>query len=111
MRKFIFLFSFLMLMACGSVNSLLTIGKNGLMLLKMNGYYTSLQFDSMCLADTLPTDLMKWDSILLKDHETSSKTVLHYLHVDKDSTEVLYKVEITDYSDSIKITKREIVKQ
>ena len=110
MKKLIFLFSLIFLLACGSTNTLYNNAKGDVMLIGMDGYFTALQFDSMCVADTLPTDLVKWDSILLKDHETGSKTILHYLYVDKDSTEVLYKVEIINNKDSIKITKRLIEK-
>jgi hypothetical protein len=67
----------------------------------MNGKYSVAQFDSMCIADTLPRNLDDWENIGLKDYETKEKTMLF----SANKKNVIYKVEkICD--DSVKIIKR-----
>ena len=67
----------------------------------MNGKYSIAQFDSMCVADTLPNDLSKWMNLGVKDYETSEKVSLYSVY----KKNVVYKVEDTK-DDSVKITKR-----
>ena len=75
------------------------------MVRSMNGNYSIGQFDSMCIADTLPVFLSEWESIYLKDFETSENICI-YTITRKNNT---YKVEkIND--DSVKIIKRSIIK-
>lgn len=67
----------------------------------MNGKYSMKQFDSMCVADTLPKDLSKWIKFGAKDYETSER-ILFYSVYKKNC---VYKVEDTK-DDSVRITKR-----
>lgn len=67
----------------------------------MNGKYSIAQFDSMCVADTLPNDLSKWMVLYLKEYETGEKVSLHAIY----KKNVVYRVEDTK-DDSVKITKR-----
>jgi hypothetical protein len=67
----------------------------------MNGKYSIAQFDSMCVADTLPNDLSKWITMGVKDYETGEKVSLYSVY----KKNVVYRVEDTK-DDSVKIIKR-----
>lgn len=78
------------------------------MLRMMNGKYSIEQFDSMCIADTIPNSLSLWEQVPLLEYETKNKVVLHLYMKELGKTESVYKVEkISD--DSVKILKRIIV--
>ena len=67
----------------------------------MNGKYSIAQFDSMCIADTLPNNLSEWIVLYTKDYETGEKIKLYSTYKNN----VVYKVENAN-DDSIKIIKR-----
>jgi hypothetical protein len=73
------------------------------MLRTMNGKYSYAQFDSMCVADTLPRCLCEWECLALKEHE-SGKIIALYGMMKNATT---YRVEETE-DDSVKIVKREV---
>ena len=64
------------------------------------------QFDSVCLADTLPNDLTKWKRMLFRDFE-SRKGENIYLFIKKlGKGEKIYRVE--KIGSNFRITKREV---
>jgi hypothetical protein len=69
----------------------------------MKGVYSKAQFDSMCIADTLPINLLEWEMMWLKEYETGSEVMLYSIY----KKNVVYRVEKTA-NDSIKITKRQV---
>ena len=69
----------------------------------MKGVYSKAQFDSMCVADTLPLNLFEWEMMWLKEYETGSEVTLYSIY----KKNVVYRVEKTA-NDSIKITKRQV---
>ena len=77
------------------------------MFVPMKGKYSIEQFDSMCIADTLPRDLSEWQFIGYRDYEDRSKICLYLLLKENGKYETMYRVEgIID--DSVKIIKRVI---
>ena len=63
------------------------------------------QFDSLCIADTLPRKLGYWDFLGLKNYEDNQRVTL-FSYMKKDGT--VYRVEET-MDDSVKIRKRMII--
>lgn len=80
-------------------------GMGDIMMSVMKGKYSLEQFDSMCVADTIPNNLNEWQFIGLKDYETANRVSLFYYVKSKEAYEAVYKVEET-MVDSIKINKR-----
>jgi len=71
----------------------------------LNKKISMAQFDSLCVADTLPRNLGYWRFLDLKDYEDNKRVTL-FSYMKKDGT--VYRVEET-MDDSVKITKRKIV--
>jgi adenylate kinase family enzyme len=63
------------------------------------------QFDSLCIADTLPRKLAYWNFLGLKNYEDNERVLL-FSYMKKDGT--IYRVEET-MDDSVKIRKRMII--
>ncbi len=82
--------------------------KGDTMLKTMNGKYSNEQFDSMCVADTLPRSILSWKYIDFKDYETNEKIGIYFFIKERGKTESVYKVEKIN-NDSVKIIKRIIV--
>jgi hypothetical protein len=104
MKKLFYLVFFTFLISCAPkivVNDNIFDGDS--MFNSMKGTYSKAQFDSMCVADTLPIDLLEWETMWLKEYETGSKVVLYSIY----KKNVVYRVEKTE-NDSIKITKRQV---
>ena len=107
MKKiFLFLFS-LAILACSP--KITTYGGenrygNG-MVKDMDKKISMAQFDSMCVADTLPRNLGYWHFLELKSYEDNQRVALFML-IKKDGT--VYRVEET-MDDSVKIIKRKII--
>ena len=104
MKKSLGLLFGLMILSC---NPKITdnINKSDRMLSAMNGKYSIAQFDSMCLADTLPRSLDEWQRFGAKDYESHQKTYLYLYMKTSGRNESVYKVEDTN-DDSLKIIKR-----
>jgi hypothetical protein len=81
------------------------IDKGNIMVNVMKGKYSYAQFDSMCIADTLPRNLTDWKFLGLVEYETKDKHSLFLYMKSNGRNEVVYKVEEL-MSDSVKITKR-----
>lgn len=71
----------------------------------MNKKISMAQFDSLCVADTLPNNLIEWKFLGLKEYE-SNKRVSLFMYMKRSGTgETVYRLEET-MDDSVKITKR-----
>jgi hypothetical protein len=81
------------------------IEKSKIISTPMKGKYSMAQFDSMCVADSLPRNLGYWDFLGLKDYESHERTSLFFYIKNLGTDDVIYKVEET-MDDSVKITKR-----
>lgn len=69
------------------------------------GYYTKVQFDSICRADTLKNDLGAWYLVPMKDDETK-ENVSQYLYIKSlGQNEIIYRVHMIN-PNKYKITKR-----
>lgn len=66
------------------------------------------QFDSICIADTLPNKLSEWKFLGLKEYESNIRVSLFMYLKRSGKTESMYRVEET-MDDSVKIIKRVIV--
>jgi hypothetical protein len=74
----------------------------------INKKVSMAQFDSICIADTIPNKLSDWQFLGLKDYETNKRTSLFMYVKRSGKTESVYRVEET-MDDSVKIIKRVIV--
>lgn len=104
MKKLLYLVFFVFLISCAPkivVNDNIFEGES--MFNSMKGVYSKAQFDSMCIADTLPINLLEWEMMWLKEYETGSEVMLYSIY----KKNVVYRVEKTA-NDSIKITKRQV---
>ena len=81
------------------------IEKSKIISTTMKGKYSMAQFDSMCVADSLPRNLGYWDFLGLKDYESHERASLFFYIKNLGTDDVIYKVEET-MDDSVKITKR-----
>jgi len=78
------------------------------MLNSINKKFSMQQFDSLCIADTLPRKLSDWKFLGLKEYESNQRVSL-FMYMKRDSlTESVYRAEDT-MDDSVKIIKRIIV--
>ena len=73
----------------------------------INKKVSMAQFDSICIADTLPRNLGHWKFLGLKDYETTKRVSLFMYLKRSGKTESMYRVEET-MDDSVKIIKRVI---
>lgn len=104
MKKiFGFIFGFVLLSCTPKVIESVEMGS--VMKHTMKGKYSMAQFDSMCIADTLPQSLSDWKFLGLRDYESYKRTSLFLYMKTNGKHEVMYKVEET-LDDSVKITKR-----
>jgi hypothetical protein len=104
MKKLLYLVFCVFLISCAPkivVNDNIFEGES--MFNSMKGVYSKAQFDSMCVADTLPLNLLEWEMMWLKEYETGSEVTLYSIY----KKNVVYRVEKTA-NDSIKITKRQV---
>ena len=82
-----------------------SVEKGDIMVNTMKGKYSMAQFDSMCVADTLPRTLTEWKFTGLMEYESRDKHSLFLYMKTNGRYEAVYKVEET-MDDSVKITKR-----
>lgn len=97
-KVFQFLLATLLLLSCS--HKVIDVQSGGMLINQMNGYYSNIQLDSMCVSDTLP-QIDKWGKLLLKEYETRDNITI-YVYFKNNTT---YKVEKIN-SDSVKIIKR-----
>ena len=109
MKKLFYLFVSLLILAC-TPKSIVDGNENmgNTMLLDFNGKISMTQFDSMCVADTLPKSLMDWKFLGLKDYENNERVSLYVYMKRNSKEEIMYRAEDT-MDDSVKIIKRLIV--
>lgn len=99
MKKFVQLLLTLLLFSC-SPKIIDTSSYGGILINQMNGHYSNIQLDSMCIVDSLPS-IDKWEKIYLKEEETRDNITI-YVCLKNSS---IYKVEKIN-NDSVKIIKR-----
>lgn len=94
------------LAACGTQKQEVTATDGTSMKNAFERLFTPSQFDSICVADSLPSDLNKWHRMAFRDHETR-KGEYEYLFIKRlGKGEQVYRLE--KIGTSYKITKREI---
>ena len=81
------------------------IEKGDKMMIVLNTKYSTAQFDSMCVIDTLPRSLAYWTFLGLKTYEGKEKTSLFLYIKSNGRNETMYRAEET-MDDSVKIIKR-----
>ena len=93
MKRLFYCFIVLFIAAC-TPKEIINGGSGGNMMFnEMNGMYTIYQFDSMCVADTLPSDIRDWQTVSLKDYESNNKIVWFVYAKFLSDKDVLYRVE------------------
>ena len=108
MKKIIGLILGFLIISCTPKVIVTDPDKGEIMKRTMNGKYSIEQFDSMCVADTLPRDLSDWKITYLVDYETNEHIALYLYMKESGKTESVYKVEKIP-NDSVKIIKRVII--
>lgn len=109
MKKLFYLLFGFMVLACSP--KVINGGDEGLgnvMTNAINKKVSIAQFDSICLADTLPNKLTEWKFLGLKEYESHNRVSLFMYLKRNGKTESMYRVEDT-MDDSVKIIKRVIV--
>ena len=86
MKKLFILLFGLMILSCNP-KVIDNIDKGDKMLTTMNGKYSIAQFDSMCLADTLPRSLGEWQRFGAKDYESHQRHI--YPERKEDSHQII----------------------
>lgn len=107
MKKIIWLVMFTLVIASCGTNKVSTEKYAGGNVMKnaFEAVFTNSQFDSICIADTLPSSLDLWHKMYYRDYETrEAKT--QYLFIKRlGKQESIYRLEPIDDS-NYKITKR-----
>lgn len=57
------------------------------------GIFTALQFDSICHADSLPTNVEKWQQMPIQDFETGDKKIEYLFIKSMGKNEQIYRLE------------------
>lgn len=111
-RVLIIFFSLILLFSCGPKiyetgfdNSEINYGIS-----QKNQYeklFSIVQFDSICRADKISNDLNKnWHKLSLFNPHTGER-LTQYLYIrNLPNEQHIYRVQVTQYKDSLKITKR-----
>ena len=109
MKKLFYLFVSLFILAC-TPKSIIggTENMGNSMVIGFNGKISMSQFDSMCVADTLPKSLTDWKYLGLQDYESNQRVSLFMYMKRNNKEEIMYRAEDT-MDDSVKIIKRLIV--
>jgi len=103
MKRLVYLFITFLILSCNPKISNDNIFYGSVMFNAMNGKYSMAQFDSMCVADTLPRNMMDWEFLGLVDYESRQRVSL-FSYYKKN---VVYRIEDT-LDDSVKIIKRQV---
>ncbi len=106
MRKILFIAFISFLFACGSTQKGIETNAYGSSMKNaFERLFTKPQFDSICVADSLPTDLNKWHKMQIRDFESKDGKDM-YLFIKKlGLNEQIYRIEVI--GENFKITKRE----
>lgn len=108
MKRFLIILISLFITGCSiyKTNNEISYGSsNKTMSNSFKNYYNIEQFDSICKADTLNTNISNWEVIKLKDYDTNENIYQYFYIKSIDNYEIIYRVHIIN--DSIyKITKR-----
>lgn len=106
MKKIFFILLLILVVACTTVNQPSKQVYGVMMKNAFERVFSEAQFDSICHADSLPTDLKKWQKLDIRDDETRVGSY-EYLFIKRlGQNEQIYRLE--DYGNgNYKITKRE----
>lgn len=111
MKKFyniLLFFAIFIIASCSSVSTPVEPKDNIFSTQMMNsfeGYYSNIQFDSICKADKINKDLNKWRKLKLIDEDTKID-ISQYIYIKSlGEKESIYRVQIINDS-TMKITKR-----
>ena len=104
MRNILYIIMCILFISCNP-KVIEKIDKGDVMVNTMKGKYSYAQFDSMCIADTLPKSLTDWKFLGLMEYESRDKHSLFLYMKANGRYETVYKVEEL-MNDSVKITKR-----
>jgi hypothetical protein len=107
-KLFYLLFGFAVLACSPKIIDGGDAGLGNIMANDINKKVSMAQFDSICIADTLPNKLSEWKFLGLIDYESNQRTSLFMYMKRSGKTESVYRVEET-MDDSVKIIKRVIV--
>lgn len=103
--KLLFIPILLLIIACSTTRTPFVTEYDTQMMNSFEGYFTVEQFDSICAADSIESDLNMWHMIPLRDAETK-ENVSQYLYIKSlGEHENIYRVQKID-SVIYKITKR-----
>jgi len=114
MKNFLKKFSILILLlssviACGSLCKCHNSNEEGEKMFAVTLTYNSRQLDSICVADTLITDIEKWLKSSYVDYETGKRTV-KYTYIKRPNTKNEVTYVLVPIDTLYQITKRTIVK-
>jgi len=104
--EIIFLFVALFIsIGCKSNKSIIDSTDNNFMYNAFEKEFTYMQFDSICIADTIDNDLKNWYSLSLLDGETDTPFTEYFYIKSVGNDECTYRLYITD-DNTYKISKR-----
>ena len=105
MKKILVIMLAFVLVCCGTIQYVDTTNYGQTMEKSIDGLVSAQQFDSICKTDTLPI-LDDWEKSPIKNDETNEYEY-QYLYIKSiDKNQCIYRVELSNKSDSIRITKR-----
>lgn len=99
--KYLYIFIICFLLGCGSP-MWTTLGD--VQLVQYNKEYTISQFDSLCDADTISSELKNWETVPLLDEE-SKTPIKRYLYIKDSSNLYILTVQDSIYNVSKRIVR------
>ena len=81
-----------------------TVINNTQMYNEFESNFTRLQFDSICIADTISNNLEEWHKLYSIDGDTNEKCIIYMYIKSLGNNECIYR--LIDKQDNYKITKR-----
>ena len=106
MKKLLFVAIFAILAACSAQKRTSDVTYGLSMKNAFERVFSRSQFDSICVADSLPSDLRKWRRTQIRDFETREGETMYLFIKRLGNGEQIYRLE--EVGGGFKITKREI---
>ena len=86
----------LLCLSCGVSKKTIETTPTQRMLALIDAEFTKYQFDSLCVADSLPNDLKKWLYWEFIDYE-DNKTIKEFIYIKKvNEDDIMYRVIVDD---------------
>ena len=104
MKKLLYIFMLFITIVSCSTPSWVQLGNGNIMRNSYELDFTKSQFDSVCKAEDLPTDLSLWLSNHMRDYETKNPMYRYMFIKRMDSLEVLYILDLDN--EKYNFTKR-----